>query len=350
MTTTTWLGVEPLDTVMVRDGRSFVAGTANRARTATPVPSTLGGVVGAALGKKVNGQIVGPVVQVNGNSIFPMPADIVVHGDHDSGRTTRRLLPVERDDDEHSDLDDEGRLPYALTGDGDPLGGWITLAGLREWLAQGTIRSGAVLDADEDSWRVRPDRPPWRPESRVGLARHWDGPLRGTAVSNLLYAAEHLRPVEDLRFVVGCESDASADVTTEVVPFAGQGRMAMVEADPYAAPFPDPPNDFPDGRLAVYLATPALVDAVRWQPADTSGRLCALAVTGPQPVASATPGRFGATRQLFWAVPAGSVYYLKFDTAADAKDWSVTYHGRLLPAAKNPIVTAGFGTCLTGSW
>jgi hypothetical protein len=111
MRTTTWLGVEPLDTMMVRDGRSFVAGAATRAQTATPVPSTLGGVVGAALGKKVEGRIVGPVVQVNGNSIFPMPADIVVHGDDASGRTTRRLLPVEREMDEQSDLDDDGRLP-----------------------------------------------------------------------------------------------------------------------------------------------------------------------------------------------------------------------------------------------
>ncbi|MGQ0841585.1 type III-B CRISPR module-associated Cmr3 family protein [Actinokineospora sp.] len=347
MTTTTWLTMAPLDTIMVRDGRPFAAGAVGRAQGTVPPPSTLGGVVKAAHGKNVE-RIVGPVVQISGNSIFPMPADIVLRGDETTGRTVQRLLPAERDDTEHSDLDDGGRLPYSLTGEGDPLGGWITLAGLAEWLAQGAIRSGAEVELPEANWRLRQGDEPWQPERRIGLARHVDGRLRGTAIAQLLYAANHLRPVEGLAFAVGCEDPGPVTVADPVVPIGGRGRLATVAVEPYAVPFPESPGDFPDGRLAVYVATPALMNTVRWEPAGA--RLCALAVTGPQPVATASPGRFGATRQLFWTVPAGSVYYLKFDTAADAKAWSTEYHGRLLPGASYPIVTAGFGTCLTGRW
>ncbi|MGH3623227.1 MAG: type III-B CRISPR module-associated Cmr3 family protein, partial [Sciscionella sp.] len=255
-------------------------------------------------------------------------------------------------DDEHWDLDaSHRRLSHALTGMGEPVGGWITSAGLRGWLS-GAVTGGQPLD--DDIRRTLHTDGPWRVEPRIGLARHGHGPLRGTGMAGMLYTGEHLRPVEDMRFLLGCENPAPVTVANEVVYLGGRGRLARVRVDRYADPYPAAPATFPDGRLSVYLVTPALVDDVLWRPAGTSARLCALAVNGPHPVATATPGKeFGRSRQLVWTVPAGSVYYLEFATAQDAATWSAEHHGGLIPAVSadtNPIVTAGFGTCLTGSW
>ena len=342
----TWLSVEPLDTIMIRDGRSFVAGDTNRAQARIPAPCTLGGAVGKALGRRVEGRLLGPVVTVGDVPRFPAPADIVHHDDPDLGPSTRRLAAVEREDGEVSDLDDRMRLSHALVGEGDPVGGWITSAGMSDWLGHRTIQAGRELDRDARRYLVAD---PWTTESRVGLARIWDGPLRGSAAPSLLYSADHLRPAEDVRFLVGCPDDGAVHVVNDSVPFGGQGRHAHVRVDTDADPFPDLPARFPGGRVAVYLATPALFDDVLWVPVGTSATLCALAMTGPVPIATAS--RLGGwRRRLRWAVPAGSVYYLRFATADDAGEWAGAQRYGLLPQTEDDMVTAGFGTCLIGSW
>ncbi|MGH3842086.1 MAG: type III-B CRISPR module-associated Cmr3 family protein [Pseudonocardiaceae bacterium] len=337
---TTWLAVTPLDTIMVRDGRPFDAGAASSAKSVPPAPNTLGGVVRAALGRDVTHHIVGPVVDTKQGPMFPAPQDVVR-----DGRLVRRLAVRPRHPGAVSDLDGgEGRkLSHHLVGKGDPVPDWISLPGLTGWL------SGAMAGGQEIRQPpLRPD-PGWVPETRLGLARHWDGPLAGTAAPGLLYGMTQLRPREGTRFLVGCVDDEPVRIFQDLVALGGRGRLAEVTPAPGDV-LPAAPEDFPGGRLAVYLATPALLEDRWWCPPQA--QLSAVAVSGPQPLASASPrGDFFGSRLLAWAVPAGTVFYLTFDTAELAKNWSDRHHGGLLPdQAPRRIVSAGFGTCLTGRW
>lgn len=337
---TTWLAVTPLDTIMVRDGRPFQMGASGSAKSVPPAPNTLGGVVGAALGRKVAHHIVGPVIDTQDGLMFPAPQDIVR-----DGSTVRRLKVTARDATAVSDLDfdDRQRLSHHLVGEGDPVPDWLSHPGLTDWLT-GDLPGGQDVP-EPPLWAD----PAWVPETRLGLARHWSGPLIGTAASGLLYTMTQLRPREGTRFLVGCVDDAPLKIRENVVPLGGRGRLAEVAVVTEAV-LPGHPEDFPHGRLAVYLATPALLEDRWWCPPEAE--LSAVAVAGPQPVASAAPGPdFAGSRLLRWAVPAGSVFFLTFESAGKAKAWALRHHGGLLPdQSPLPIVTAGFGTCLTGRW
>lgn len=254
--TITWLAVEALDTVMVRDGRPFDAGSSATARGVAPPPNTLGGVAAAALGREVD-RLVGPLVMVGEAMAFPAPADLVR-----DGRSGRRLAVVERDASAHTDLDAEHRLTHRLAGPGEPLEGWLTGTGLRRWLdAADDLAPGQRIEVPATS-----EHPPWLPEARVGLARHQDGDLAGTAVAGLFYAMSQLRPREDVRFVVGCVSEEPLEVRQDLVPFGGRGRLAQVRRWDGFDRMPPPPRDFPGRRVAVYLVTPALLAGTFWCP------------------------------------------------------------------------------------
>lgn len=346
--TTTWLRIEPMDTVMVRDGRSFDAGGDSTAVAATPSPATFGGLVKALHGRNVE-RILGPVVHVGDVPLFPAPGDLARVTDELGGTSVRRLAVTERREDEVTDLDPEDpaqRLTHAVSGDGEPVGEWLTVDGMAAWLAQDeTMRSGAPVGGHF----LRPV--PWRREPRIGMARN---PDTGTVREGFLYSAEHLRPVNGQTFVVGCENPEPVRVPEPtMLPLGGQMRQATVSLHRWGDPFPPAPENFPGGRVAVCLVTPGLVDDVRWCPAGTSARLRAFVVSGPHPVSTASPSRMRDSRSLMWTVPAGSVYYLEFDDADEARDWAYRYHGKLLPgvsASDRPVVTAGFGTCVTGRW
>lgn len=339
--TTTWIAVTPLDTIMVRDGRPFDMGATSTAQAVPPPPNTLGGVVRSALGpdRRVD-HILGPVVDTAKGIVFPAPRDIVC----DDRQTVRRLRVAKRSDTAVSDLDDWQRLSHQLRGDGDPVEQWITRQGLKDWLA------GAIAPGRDIANPPLRDDPPWVPEHRLGLTRHWSGPHTGTAAPGLLYAMTQLRPREGTRFLVGCVDDNPVEIRDALVPFGGRGRLAEVTDDVTGDVLPPALEDFPGGRLAVYLATPALLTGRFWSPPEAE--LSAVTVAGIQPVASASPrDGFSGSRTLAWAVPAGSVFYLTFPTPGDATRWARTYHGELIPnQSALPIVTAGFGTCLTGRW
>ncbi|MGH3908617.1 MAG: type III-B CRISPR module-associated Cmr3 family protein [Pseudonocardiaceae bacterium] len=277
---TTWLAVTPLDTIMVRDGRPFDAGAASSASSVPPAPNTLGGVVRAALGRDVD-RILGPVVDTGDGVIFPAPQDLVR-----DGRTVRRLAVAERAATAVSDLDERQRLSHHLVGEGDPVLEWISRGGLTDWLT-GAMAGGRDIARSP----LRADSP-WVPEARLGLARHWRGPLVGTAAPGLLYAMTQLRPREGTRFLVGCVDDKPIEVGADLVPLGGRGRLAEVTAGPRDV-LPAAPEDFPGGRVAVYLATPALLPGPLWSPPEAE--LSAVAMAGPQPVPSASPRNgFGA--------------------------------------------------------
>lgn len=272
--------------------------------------------------------------------MFPAPQDMVR-----DGSTVRRLAVTKRAATVVSDLDFDGRqrLSHHLVGEGDPVPDWISYPGLTDWLT-GAMPGGQDVP-EPPLWAD----PAWVPETRLGLARHWSGPLAGTAAPGLLYTMTQLRPREGTRFLVGCVDDEPLKIRDSLVPLGGRGRLAEVSVVPGKV-LPDPPEDFPHGRLAVYLVTPALLKDRWWFPSEA--KLSAVAVGDPHPVASACPGDdFASSRRLTWAVPAGSVFFLTFESPDKAKEWAQRHHGALLPnQSPLPIVTAGFGTCLAGRW
>ncbi|HEX2419894.1 MAG TPA: type III-B CRISPR module-associated Cmr3 family protein [Micromonosporaceae bacterium] len=360
-----WLVFEPLDTVAVRDGRSFDAGVQSVAKAVVPSPATVAGAVGAAYGadpgagtnstergRTVPREIRGPLPMEwddgRWSPWFPQPCDVV--RDSVTKQVSRLASPDKSEfGDVATDLDDgdpdDIRL---LSGDGEAQPGWWVLSQLRRYLRNEQVEN-AVGSPD-----------PWLVEHRVGLARD----EYRTARDGMLYAVEHLRPRRRLGFAVLCVDTPSGKPAGTVF-LGGEGRRAAVHtpATDAISGFPDPPGsspggspgDFPHGKLLLYLATPA-VFAAGWRPSEQDlrgGRLVAAATGPPQVISTARPDRrtggFGHARTL-WAVPAGSVYYLEFPTGQEAAKAAAAWHGTALPQKDETLRTAGFGLALTGRW
>ena len=340
---------------VVLDGRAFDAGLQSVARTALPTPSTLAGAMGAAYGARpgagldaaargrdVPERLLGPVpVVARGGKWrprWPVPHDVVSDGD---GSPPYRLTIAEvssRDGTDRGqvvhDLAGVGSLPF---GSGEAAGGWWETPELKAYLADGDV-SGDTVSA------------PWEIERRVGLALSEDR----TAAEGMLYSAEHLRPAERLGFAVCCVGGPDLPLA-ETVPLGGRNRSAQVHDRIDSPDLPGPAVKAPDGRLLLYLATPAVFPK-GWRPELSeweSAELVTAVVGEPQVVATATPQRAtGAVGGgwLTWAVPAGSVYYVKFSTERAALDAADALSRRTLQQAAEPLATAGFGYALTGSW
>lgn len=351
-----WVVLEPLDTVVVRDGRAFDAGLQSVARTSPPTPGTLAGAIGAAYGarpgagldpeargKVVPERLLGPVPVVRRGGAWrarwPVPCDVVRDDEDSEPRRLKVAYPGPGDGSlpagiEH-DLDRQ--VPALPAGSGDPAGGWWETAELARYLASGDV-SGDTVAA------------PWQVERRVGLALDDDG----TAAEGMLYSAEHLRPAEGMGFAVCCVGGPDVALPGTVF-LGGRGRRAQVH-DAVAAPaLPGPAASAPEGRLLLYLATPSVFSG-GWLPdlsAWPGAELVSAALGDPQVIAAATPeratGSVGGGR-LMWAVPAGSVYYLKFGSERAALDAAAGMRRRTLPQDTGSLATAGFGFALTGSW
>jgi CRISPR-associated protein Cmr3 len=346
-----WLVLEPFDTVAIRDGRNFDAGLPGIARATAPQPATVAGAVGAAfgaapgagadpagVGRTVPAQVRGPVVvrertrTGRWEALFPAARDIV-RGEGDAKRLRLKLRREALGAVSH----DLGGLSL-LSGDGEQVDDWWT----------GSLLGTYLWSEGHD---LSPTDPPWRTERRVGLAR--DGRI---AIEGMLYSAEHLRPVGRIGFGALCV-DAPAGALAETVRLGGEGRRAQVhECVGAAAPaLPGPPDSFPDGRLLLYLATPA-VFVEGWRPSEGDlggGRLISAAVAGPHPIAMARPDhRTGgvADKRIIWTVAPGSVYFLVFDSETAARAAGEKWHGTALPQADDTLRTAGFGLALVGRW
>lgn len=332
--TAAWLSVTPRDTVFVRDGRGFDAGTSAEGRGVLPWPSTIAGSVTTALGAEFTCAR-GPVLVGDGEMLFPVPADLtVVNGN--IRRMGLRMVPAGVSTDLSADV------PGVLTADDDAerLEGLTTSFGLTGYLA----------GEDWVPLRTGTDDPVTF-ERRIGLAR-----ADRKAVEGRLYTARHVRLREGASFAVQVDVDNVPDPLPSPVPLGGEGRVAdvtMTNLD-----WPAEPADFPHGRILLYVATPGIWPD-GWRPPLPDGvRIVAAAVAEPIPVAIASPktrgkGALTATAQLWWAVPPGSVYLLEADLS-DPAGWAQTVHasaiGANLPASYERLRTAGFGVVLTGVW
>jgi CRISPR-associated protein Cmr3 len=358
--TESWLALLPRDTVLIRDGRSFDAAADTAAQTVRPWPSTMAGAVAAAFGAEpgatpetapgtVPDEVHGPVLGQSNSTgpawdlYFPVPADLVQEAEGDNPYAFR-LKPATAS--AQTDLGEAGLrwlMPPPGARNVKPLAGWMPGGKLTEYLA------GGLLPGDEGIHV--PDlelADPLRPEPRVGLARE---PSR-QARTGFLYQATHWRLEEGWGFLACCLlGDGWDRAAAGPVRFGGRGRMADVEAAGELS-WPVRPDDFPGGFVLVYLATPALWPGGWRIPVPRHAHLAAAATGEPEPVATITPGpNWRATRALRWAVPAGSVYLLKFDDEECAREWAVAHHGTAYGQdAGNPLRTAGFGVVLTGVW
>jgi CRISPR type III-B/RAMP module-associated protein Cmr3 len=358
-----WLALLPRDTVLIRDGRSFDAAADAMAQTVRPWPSTVAGAIGAAFGAEpgttpdkgsgaVPDEVRGPVLGHRSGQpwepYFPVPADLVQEADGENPYAFR-LRPTGG----QTDLDEAGLrwlMPPRGAGKVRPLQGWMPGRKLTEYLAGGLPPGDPADPGDVGISAAGLEcTDPLCPELRVGLARE---PGR-QARTGFLYQATHWRLKEDWAFLAGCALGDGWDRTVAgPVPFGGRGRMADVTvAD--GVSWPTMPDEFPGGRVLVYLATPALWPG-GWRIPVPEGACLAGAATGgePEAVATITPGRnWRASRALRWAVPPGSVYLLEFDDQARARGWAAAHHGTAYGREpRDPLRTAGFGVVLMGVW
>ncbi|MGH4018055.1 MAG: type III-B CRISPR module-associated Cmr3 family protein [Pseudonocardiaceae bacterium] len=356
-----WLTFTPRDTVFIRDGRPFDAAAQTQAATVWPTPTTVAGatkiafgaepdaVCGPVLTRDLGGDAGGRDVDGEWETYFPVPRDLV----RDDESCVYRLRP-ESAGTACTDLDVEcWLLPPEDAGATKDLSGWLPADQLTDYLA-GTLPVDAITQERELSL----EEDPLCPELRVGLARESDRRVK----QGHLYQVTHLRPRSGWVFAAGCVLPAGWNRRAAgPVPFGGRGRLADV-APVSGLRLPEAPSNFPEGRVLVYLATPAIwpsgVDSPGgWRiPVPDGARLVAAAVGEPQPVATTTADKdWKSNRVLRWAVPAGSVYLLQFDDPARAKRWACDevdgVHGTAYGRPPNDrLRTAGFGLVLTGVW
>jgi CRISPR-associated protein Cmr3 len=229
------------------------------------------------------------------------------------------------------------------TGQGERLDCWLDADQLHRYLDGGAEEVCAELTEE------RP-QPQLVTERRVGLARTPDR----TVAPGFLYAAEFWRPaVDGIGFACRVEPGGGpTGLARPVVRLGGEGRHAQVRLhEPDVVSLPLPPGEFEDGRLLLYLATPAIFPD-GWRPPVEPRFLVAACVEGPEAVVgfdgSDADGR-PTGWALRWAVSAGSVYYLRFPPG-EAERFTEHVHGRCLEQATPRLRTAGFGMCLVGRW
>jgi hypothetical protein len=307
-----WLTLDPLDTLIVRDGRetsfgddSYVISGGNPAAL-FPWPSSVAGAVATALSGGGGGDperfvdLRGPLlVSPEPHPVlwFPVPHDVV----DDEGTITRL----------HSE---QPGVP-GLYGDGEPLPGWLPA----DWLAA-YLRTGPAIGASSGGEqpamarsRVTRRFPP-RPhvETRLGIAR--DRATR-TVSEGMLYTVDHLRMPSDgwgpgMRLAARVTLRPDQRIDPALVLLGGRRRRVQLRPCAPPAGWPTVTTDFHDGQLLVYLATPALfTTGTSWTP--PGAHTLSVACRGPQPVATKAinSGRGTALR---WAVPAGTVFFCSF--------------------------------------
>jgi CRISPR-associated protein Cmr3 len=282
---------------------------------------------------------------------FPVPRDLVHPPDEPAW--VDRLAP-QTPQQVVTDLPDAPAM--LLAGHGEPVRGWLHGATLSAYL-HGDLVSTDGVDVTVLDRVYAPDDPlvpasPLVREARMGLTRT----SGRTAARSMLYQATYLRPRDEVALLAQVVLPAGWNRSlVSPVPLGGQARLADV-APVSGVGWPDPPGEFPGGRVLAYVATPALWPGGWRFPVPERATLTAAAVGPVEPVATASPrrGRL-ATRMLRWAVPAGSVYLLTFDTADGAATWARAVHGTAYLGADAPrdderLRTAGFGVILTGVW
>ena len=331
-----WHAIRPHDTVQVRDGRLFNASLNSQGRTVLPTPNTVGGAMGsAAPGGRfgwLRGPLLGQDVGASWTPFFSLPRDI---GSASNGNSQRAHV-VTRVASGSVVL---GTHDLVFDGPGGEYSeSYIRPDDLASYLSDptGEVPPSACISTTEIL----------ETERRVGLARD-----DFVAREGYFYQTAHLRLRDEFAFLAECDIEIDAGN----VPLGGAMRRAAIE--PVAVdPWPAIPRDFPDGRLLVYVATPAIWQDGAVPPPIPAAALIACSIGSPIPAALGASRVNGTTKTQFkWMVPAGSVYYFQFETNAAASLWASSHHatawGRPGSAPEQDNFTStGFGVILTGRW
>lgn len=382
-----WLAFRPRDTVFVRDGRAFDASQQSAAQTVRPWPSTIAGAVRASYGTEP-AEVVGPLVaRSDGEGWTPylaVPRDLVATVE--KVPYVVRLVPetfdVVTDLQDFQDPQDSQDLQAGRSADDDPAPAGPTrllvppedgvavepVEGLLNGEVMRQYLSGEFPGPDGVRGKEVEVDDPLVTETRVGLARQDRKARQG-----FLYQAGHLRMEDGWCFLAGCTpGEGQVLAPSGPVPLGGRTRLADVE-DAGQVHWPQRPDAFPGGRVLLYVATPAIWPE-GWRPPLPPGVELVAAATG-EPVAVATTSpRLGwrENRALRWAVPAGSVYLLRFvgeggsegagrsegpgqgdggGGSEAALRWCEKVHATAYGRdERDRLRTAGFGVVLTGVW
>ena len=345
-----WLQLTPLDVVTVRDGRPFGAGSDWWAEMASPSPATVAGSVHQAT-KQFGGfmRLAAGLVTVGGHVLAPWPEALVV----DSGAgpdQLRWLRPTDADPGSlfgRSDMSDSMAEFRLLHGDGKrPDCRWIRLADLARFMS-GEL-SEMVLHNNQ---HIVNAPAPFTAERHVGIYRNGQKTEDG-----YLYSLDCMRPEPSTQILarVTPRKGLPPDMR-EVVPFGGEDGWVEVTIRPSNKLGISRTDHYPDGKVVVYLAAPAVFKNGWYPDVPNGARLVGAAVRGPEPIAAWATG---STRDkprfvLRHGAPAGSVYWFEFDgpdREQVAGSWARSLHANALPQSEPLLRSQGFGWCFTSSW
>lgn len=379
MTFRLWL--DPVDTVMFRDGRPFNQDDAGRAAAASlfpPPPESIYGAarvglaramgwtgsgdwgdianIAAALGSwKAKGayKCAGPYFAADGRDLLPAPAHLYAGVDSQSGRVIR-IAAARPGAEMHTDIGVQQflELPATVADErAEPLAGrWLPAEWVLNLLDGEEIqpadlrRPGCCNECDNkcDSQSVHLDCLGWRQkdlaatEPRVGLERNRETRI---AEDGNLYVSARRRLGRKVRLFAGIDGVDPNAIATEglAIPVGGESRFAFLAAETRPAP-----AGKDSGRL-IYCATPFMP-----KPGEAGVPLAALL---PPFVAAAVPGidilagfqRGGAksTGSFIAArpvVPAGSVFFL--EDLTETSEWT----------GKCCRTHMGYGRLMAGEW
>ena len=411
-----WVWLEPMDVLMFRDSRPFASGETHRARSLfPPSPLTFQGALRTALlshklarhnlaladftpflraREKAHNPDLDQIVQALGDAnqfgsfrmigpfvaykdpkdlavkevFFPIPYDVL--GTKDGGVVS--LSPLSESNNVYAQVIwdegwNKGLEPLWWKGmEAKELPNfWLDFQGLRDYLEgnMGGIRAvaGGTIYAREQ---------------RVGIKLQ---PGIRTVETGMLYTAEFIRLQKGYGFVVrvDLEQEDKTDLeplkNTDLIPLGGEARVCRYEQLSL-----DPLKELPgntgkvgsEGTFKLYLATPAVFQH-GWLPdflekntlkGSIDGvelKLVATAVGKPWPVGGWDLA-YNRPKELYYAVPPGSVYFFKLQQG-DASKVEELFHGTTRLQQERgrekegcpwltELAKVGFGLTFVGRW
>jgi CRISPR-associated protein Cmr3 len=366
-----WFFIEPLDVLSFRDGRPFAAGEQHGLRSLfPPFPPTVLGALRAALlgqlceGGEGRGEDPARCPQCNredcpgwvaiGRNAERAPFSFILAlpaGLH--GGTPDLYWPPARDlfarvsrTDGHEVIENVMLArPFSLGALGaqtdltemSPVGvlSQQRLSALDLWLTTDGLAAALSGDPSREGRHYAKATDLWEHEGRVGIGL---GEAK-TARRGLFYQLQAVRPKPGVGLAVAVEGDFPL-ATPVQVRLGGEGRVVTVRATENAR-LPECPEQFPDGKVRLYLATPALFGGFR--PPPLEGLDLVGAAVGRSEWVGGWDIASGRPRPLRSAVPAGSVFFYR--ASGDAAALASRYHGKVLSDDGR-----GFGFVLAGGW
>ncbi len=248
-------------------------------------------------------------------SLYPLPADLVVTRDDDGHVTLRQLSPIAPTAGVGCSSP-TALLPVMAQSDrAKPMGGlWLTEAGMRDWLGGRLPDTERHLVSSEQLWLS---------DERVGIGMD---AVKRRADDGKLFTMQAVALKPGVGFVATAEGEGLADGA--LVRLGGDGRGAVVCSTEAVDPGADPETLSDTGRCRIVLSTPGIFTS-GWRPFDCDaggrfewmgvrGRLVCAAVSRAEVVSGWDLARW-QPKPAQRAAPAGSVYWIEdLDAGPDA--------------------------------